>query len=97
MTKRYIRKSELLGYLYRQNIDIKMSASRYFDEQFAAMCILAGIWLPSVKLDMALASPNCSDDMEERIDRQTSTRCEINQEIRCSTAHKSGVRLQPEV
>jgi hypothetical protein len=68
MTKRYIRKSELLGYLYRQNIDIKMSASRYFDEQFAAMCILAGIWLPRVKFDMALASPNCSDDMEE--DRQ---------------------------
>jgi hypothetical protein len=42
-----------------------MSASRYFDEKFATMCIPAGIWLPSVKFDMALASPNCSDDMEK--------------------------------
>jgi hypothetical protein len=68
MTKRYISKSELLSYFYRQKIDIKMSSSRYFDEQVAAMCNLTGIWFPSMKFDMALATPNCSDVMEE--DRQ---------------------------
>ena len=68
MTKRYISKSELLSYLYRQKIDIKMSASRYFDDQATALCNRTGIWLAGVRFHMALARPNCSDDMEE--DRQ---------------------------
>jgi hypothetical protein len=68
MTKRYISKSELLSYLYRQKIDIKMFASRYFDDQAAALCNLPGIWPTTMKFHMALARPNCSDVMEE--DRQ---------------------------
>jgi len=65
MTKRYISKSELLSYLYRQKIDIKLFASRYFDDQATALCNRTGIWFPNMKFHMALARPNCSDDMEE--------------------------------
>ena len=68
MNKRYISKSELLRYLYRQKIDIKMSASRYFDDQATALCNLSGIWSTSMTLHVALARPHCSDVMEE--DRQ---------------------------
>jgi len=45
-----------------------MSASRYFDDQATALCNRTGIWLAGVRFHMALARPNCSDDMEE--DRQ---------------------------
>ena len=65
MTKRYISKSELLSYWYRQKIDIKMSASRYFDDQATALCNLSGIWHATTKFHMALTRPNCSDVMDE--------------------------------
>ena len=57
--------------MYRQKIDIKMFASRYFDDQVTALCNLTCIWVAAEtnkKFHMALVRPNCSDDMEE--DRQ---------------------------